>query len=65
MNHVNSGVSVILGDKAERGELMRSYLYQKNSVLNKEHGEIEKIFERQPHLGRWVIQFKQALTSGA
>lgn len=36
MNHVNSGVSVISGDKAERGELMRSYLHQKNSVLNKE-----------------------------
>ena len=64
MNAVNSGVSVISGDKTERGELMQSHRYQKDSILNKEHGEIEKIFDRQPYLGRWVIQLNQALTSG-
>ena len=64
MNDVNYGVSVISGDKTERGELMQSYLYQKNSILNKEHGEIEKIFDRQAFFGRWVIQLNQALTSG-
>ena len=47
-----------------KGELMRSYLYQKNSILNKEHGEIEKIFDRQAFFGRWVIQLNQALMSG-
>ena len=50
MNAVNSGVSVISGDKTERGELMQSYLYKKTQSLIKSMGRLRKCLIDNPFL---------------